>query len=103
MAQLKAIKDRIIFQFLEDTSSGSFANTTDWGFVIKDAKEDMKVARWARVNVVGKDVKDVTPEDYILIEPLMWTLHIEVGGQRYWTTNESKVMLLSKERPKGYL
>lgn len=103
MTHLKAVKDRIIFQFLEDTNNGAFVNKLDWGFEIKDPKEDLKVARWGSVKFIGKDVNTVKPDDYILIEPLMWTLHMEVEGQKYWTTSEEKVMLLSKESPKGYM
>lgn len=102
MAQLRTIKDRIIFQFLEDTTGGSFANRTDWGFEIKSPTTDLKAARWATVTHIGNKVKDIVEGDFVLIEPLMWTLHMEVEGKKYWTTTEEKVMILSKERPKGF-
>lgn len=91
MSKLKALNYSIIFQFLEQTDN-ALSNKTDWGFEIKDGKKDLQVPRWGKVISTGKDVKIVKETDYILIEPLMWTLQIEVDKEKYWSTNETKVI-----------
>lgn len=103
LSKLRCQKQRIIFQFLEDTTGGKFSPTTSWGFEIKRPTEDHKEARWAEVKLVGKDVKHVVPGDFVFIEPLMWTLNFQYEGQKYWATDEVKVLGVSKTRPSGLM
>ena len=98
---LRCPKTRIIFQFCEEVNSGSFDNKTDWGFEIKKPTEDVKVPRWAEVKVIGKDVKSIKPGQFILVEPLMWTLSFMHQGQKYWATAEHKLIAMSETRPTG--
>lgn len=100
---IKCQKNRILFKFLQETASGAFTNTTDWGFQIRNPVEDVKTPRWAKVFVVGKDVKHVRPGQYILIENLMWSLAFVHSGEKLWATDESKVILVSDDEPKGIL
>jgi hypothetical protein len=102
MSNLRCPKNRIIFQFVEDTRSGTFNNTTTWGFEIKKATDDVKTPRWAEVKVTGKDVKAVKPGQYILVEPMMWTLSFLYDGNKYWATAEDKLIAMSDERPSGF-
>ncbi len=96
---MKTIKNSILFKFLDETKSGGFANKTSWGFEVVDRKEDTKHARWGEVLSVGPKTKVVQKGDFILIEPLMWTLGVEVEGNKFWSTNEEKVIMVSKEKP----
>lgn len=98
---LRCPKSRIIFQFVQGVTSGSFNNKTDWGFEIKKPTEDVQRPRWAKVMVVGKDVKSVKPGNFILVEPLMWTLSFTHNGDKYWATAEEKLIAMSEEEPKG--
>lgn len=98
---LRCPKKRILFQFLDTARSGSFNNTTDWGFEIKKPTEDAKTPRWAKVLVVGKDVKAVQPGNYILIEPMMWTLSFTYNHEKYWATAEEKLIAMSEAVPTG--
>jgi hypothetical protein len=97
------VKDSILFKFVEDTGKGFFKNKTSWGFEVVKKQDDTKYARWGEVLAVGKKVKNVQVGQYILIEPLMWTLGVEHNGQKFWATNEEKVMLVSKEIPEIHL
>lgn len=101
--KIRCPKQRIIFQFIGDTQSGNFVPKTEWGFEIKRATEDHKEPRWGEVKVVGKDVKHVVTGDYVLIEPLMWTLNFQYEGEKYWATDEVKVLAVSKTRPSGIM
>lgn len=100
-ANLRCPKSRILFQFYQDVSRGSFDNTTAWGFEIKKPTEDILTPRWAMVKVIGKNVKHVKPGQYILIEPSMWTLGFTYEGEKYWATAEEKLIAVSDEAPKG--
>jgi hypothetical protein len=99
---LRCPKKRILFQFIENTRGGSFNNTTEWGFEVKKPTDDIKVPRWAEVQVVGKDVKAVKPGQFILIEPMMWTLSFTYEDEKYWATAEDKLIAMSEERPTGF-
>lgn len=98
---MKAISKQIIFTFFQDVSNRAFENSTDWGFVIRNPTEDVKIARWGKALSVGNLVTKVKEGDYILIEPLMWTPHYEYEGNRYWNTSEDKVVAVHKLEPKG--
>lgn len=100
---LRCIKNRIIFKFNDEVGSGSFDNKTDWGFEIKNPVKDVDVPRWAEVLAIGKDVKAVKPGNYILIEPLMWSLSFTHEGEKYWVTDETKLIAMSEVAPKGTL
>lgn len=101
--KLRCPKSRILFQFIDSNRSGSFNNTTEWGFEIKKPTDDIKTPRWAEVVVVGKDVKAVKPGQFILIEPMMWTLSFMHEGQKYWATAEHKLIAMSEVRPTGII
>jgi hypothetical protein len=99
--KLRCPKTRVLFQFLQNTGKNGFVQSTDWGFEIKRETETVTAPRWAEVKVVGKDVKAVKPGDFILIEPMMWTLSFEFEKEKYWATAEEKLIAVSAERPTG--
>lgn len=100
--EIKAIEDGIIFKFIEDIASKTFENKTDWGFIIKDKMNDVKRPRWGQALVVGPKVKHVAVGDYILIENLQWTNRLDYKDDKFWKTNESKVIMVSKRHPSGF-
>lgn len=93
---LQAIRNHIIFQFLDKVSTnGQFSRNTDWGLVIAGHFDDSaKAPRWAKIVSLGPDCGDELRTDncLILIEPLKWTAGIDFGGQKYWKTDENQVM-----------
>jgi len=97
--QLNPLKDSVLFTFVQTTRDGYFRKETDWGFKIAGNDYDSSTARWGVAEVIGPDVKHITPGDYILIEPLKWTTAVEVDGKKYWRTAEAYVMGTSTSRP----
>ncbi len=98
--KVKVLADGVIFVFVEDIVSKTFENKTDWGFVVQDRNNDPKHPRWGKVLTVGPDVKYVSVGNYILIESLQWTSALHYEDQKFWKTNETRVMLVSEEAPK---
>jgi hypothetical protein len=96
---VSVLEDGILFKFIETLSNKSFDNTTDWGFVVKDKTDDFKRPRWAVAEVLGPTVKHVQVGDYILIENLQWTNGLDYLGDKFWKTNESRVMMITQEKP----
>lgn len=99
--KLKALNDRIIFKFVQDTTGNMFHEKTKSGFVvIEKADKQLKSARWAQVYKFGKDVStEIYPGIYILVENLMWTQQVTFEGEKLWTTTEEKVLAVSDELP----
>lgn len=103
---VKAIRNHVIFQFelkrIRTTSHGrertQFQEETDWGFDIgattQEYDKSSKEPQWAKVIEVGHEVTDVKIGDRILIEPLKWTIGIEVDGKDFWRTDESCILLI---------
>lgn len=100
---LRCPKKRILFQFIETTRSGSFNNSTDWGFEIKKPDADITTPRWCEVLVVGKDVTAVKPGQYALVEAMMWTNSFTYENHKYWATAEDKVIGLTDTLPTNLL
>ena len=97
--EVSVLDDGIIFKFLEKISAKMFDNTTTWGFVIRDATDDVKRPRWGVVERIGPKVTQVSVGQYVLIENLQWTNGLEYNGDKFWKTNESKLMMVSDEKP----
>lgn len=101
LKKLRALNDRIIFQFLQDTSGRMFHEKTKHGIIVAEtADKQLSAPRWAKVINVGKDVSnEVKPGMYILIENLMWTTHTEFAWEKFWNTSEEKILCVSDENP----
>jgi co-chaperonin GroES (HSP10) len=99
MTNLSVLKNNIIFQFLDKTEGkeGSFSERTRSGLIIPKLQTTQKGERWGKVVAVGPDVQGVVKGDYILIEPLMWTVNGTFEGEKFWKTNDDKVMIVSNE------
>ncbi len=102
MNKLKAINDSILFQFVEKIIGNKFQETTSSGFIIMENEDkQLKSARWGKVLSVGNNVKseDIVVDEYVLIEPLMWTTHLMFNNEKIWRTSESKILATSTECP----
>lgn len=100
---MRILGNKILFKFVQDVVDGKFKANTDWGFELKAHTEDAKYARWGKVVGVGPEAEGISPDDYILIEPLMWTPHMELDNAKVWGTNKDKVIAVSKEKPEGLI
>lgn len=98
----RCLNNKVVFKFVEDIANGAFKNKTDWGFQLKqDPAGDIKKPRWGLVEKIGPDVTLVKEGEYVLIEPLMWTLKLIYEGDEFWYTNEEKILAHSEELPDG--
>lgn len=99
MATLHPLKDNIMFQFLDETagSKGKFTDRkTESGIVLPTLDSSQKLPRWGRVVAAGPK-SAVKPGEFILIEALMWTYGVELEDQKYWKTEDSKVMMVTDD------
>jgi co-chaperonin GroES (HSP10) len=101
LADLKAIGNKIIFQFCQETYGGQFHSTTRHGIVImENADKQLASARWAKVVKTGPRVTDdIKVGDYVLIESLQWTTHQVWNKEKFWMTTDEKILAVSDVKP----
>ena len=98
---IQPLKDGIIFQFYDDSTSSRFVNKTESGIAIAiSAKDQANVDRWGVVTKIGPDVVSIRVGEAILIESGFWTPGFEVNGFKYWKTDEQHV-ILTADKPHG--
>lgn len=101
--QIESIKNNVIFKFIEDATSTRFINSTSSGILVAhNDGTQASIPRWGKVTHVGPDVQDVAIDDFILIEAGMWTPGFYVNGERFWKTDDQKVMCLGDEPTTTY-
>jgi galactose mutarotase-like enzyme len=110
--KLRAIRNSILFAFLQkENNKGYFQEETKWGFTIAADKsrqksgfdQSVKEGRWAKVLLVGPECEEVKTGDYVCLEPQMWTNGFQYDGIKIRKSDESKVMIISKEMPDVFL
>jgi co-chaperonin GroES (HSP10) len=97
---LKPLKNYILFAFIDDLSNGLFISKTRSGILLSQSPKDFdlqKIPRWGKTLAIGKDVKDVSVGDFILVEGLQWTQGFEYDGIKIWKTDEKKVMAVTDD------
>jgi hypothetical protein len=99
MINLIPLRNNILFQFRDKTEGkeGAFSERSRAGLIIPKLQATQKGERWGNVLAVGPDVEGIVPGDFILIEPLMWTVNGTLHGEKYWKTNSDKVMIVSND------
>lgn len=109
--KLRCLRNNILFVLLQRTNKkGVFIDETKWGFQIVPGTDfqgrdnaafsnALQEGRWAKVLTVGPECEEIKPGDYICVEPQMWTNAFTYDGIKIRRTDESKVMLISKEKP----
>jgi hypothetical protein len=99
---IRALGEKIIFQFMDDANEKGFTNKTSWGLEVKTHDDNAKNPRWVKVIKTGPRVPDhVTIGSYVLVEPLMWTMSYKIGGEKFWATDYAKVIGALPEKPHG--
>jgi co-chaperonin GroES (HSP10) len=95
---IQPLEDGIIFQFYDDSTSTRFVNKTKSGIAIAiEAKDQANMDRWGVVTDIGPKVKQVKVGEAILIESGFWTPGFESNGQKFWKTDEQRVLLTADE------
>lgn len=96
MPKLTALRDVILFEFIDETSGikRGFTDVTNSGIIIPQADSKQKVARWGKVLAKGPD-SGVEVNQFILIEGLQWTTRTEVDGQVLWKTEDSRILAVT--------
>lgn len=96
--QIEPLSKNIIFTFIEDTTSSRFINTAKSGILISSQDgQQSSIPRWGQVVAVGPDVKEVSVDEYILIDQGKWTSGFYVDGKRFWKTDEDCILCVSDE------
>jgi len=91
--ELQAIKDQIVFKFIEDVTNGKFNEKTAAGvLLVADSSKQAKNNRWGMIINTGPDVEDFEPDDVVLIEALQWTPSIQMRNKVYWVTQQSAIL-----------
>ena len=94
--KLRAIRNHIIFQFVDDLDSkGQFVSKTSFGLILPGHHESSaNEARWGKVISVGPDCDDVLKQDgcEVLIAPLRWTKGSKFEGKTFWRTDQNEVL-----------
>lgn len=93
-SELQAVRNQIIFNFMEDTTRGQFNSKSAGGIlVVEHSYNQIDYARWARVISIGPEVNDdFAVGDLILIENLRWTSEFLVNEVSYWITTDTEVL-----------
>lgn len=101
--KLKVLNNGILFKFCDDTTAVGFVNTSKSGLVIipKGFGDQTGIPRWGEVLTVGPDVSDVKVGMYICIEHGMWTPYVKFENEKYWKTDETKILLVD-DKPHLY-
>lgn len=89
------LKNNILFQFLDETTGakGRFTDRTlASGIILPTLDSTQKTPRWGQVIAAGPDAQ-VSTNDYILIEGLMWSYGVEIDGVKYWKTDDTKILV----------
>jgi len=99
MQNLRPLNNSVLFKFLDETSGaqGSFSERTRSGLYVPKLKNTQKGERWGEVLAVGPTADGVAVGDYILIEPLMWTMGEKFEDIKIWKTNTDVIMAISND------
>lgn len=97
MAELTAIRNHIIFQFVDGKTKHmgvtQFQEKTEWGLEYVRVDDSTKLPRWGRIICVGPEVsEDLQPGMAVLIEPLAWTNEFDFEGEDYWRTDSDRIL-----------
>jgi len=109
--KLRCIRNGILFAFLQNANSkGYFEEETNWGFKITADKDGQRAGheafdrtiskgRWAKVLVIGNECEEVEVGDFVCLEPNMWTNSFTHDGIAIRKSDETKIMIISKDKP----
>lgn len=88
--------NNFLFSFLSETRRGLFAQKSSGRIIIPNAAptvdEQGQLARWVKVESIGSEVTDFKVGDIVLVEPLKWTIGYIFGEDKYWKSDQTRVM-----------
>lgn len=106
--KIKPLNNKILFQFVEDMTSATFQSVSPGGIAMVETQANkVDQTRWGKVLATGPDVSDdeMVVGEYILIEALGWTnamtLVDTVDAEKFWFTQNDKVICVSDTLPDG--
>lgn len=88
----KPIRNKFYFTFEDGATRLGFQDRTASGVLLPVSQENSKNSRWGTVIAVGKEVTEFNIGDTVLIESMMWTPVIQYGDDRFWMSDEDKVV-----------
>lgn len=97
--KIHPLRTNIVFQFLDETAGkkGRFTDRkTESGIIIPTLDSAQKEPRWGVVTAAGPD-SEVKEGEYIFIEALMWSYGFEFEDEKYWKTDDSKVLFATDD------
>lgn len=96
--RLESLGNSVLFEFIDDQKDGMLRDKTTSGIILTAADTTQQNdARWGRVLSVGPQVRDIEPDEYVLVDALKWTNGVELDGQTYWKTDDTNILAASKE------
>jgi len=91
--ELEAIRNQMVFEFLEDTTHGHFNRTTGSGIlVVEHNDKQVEFSRWIRILAIGPEVETFGPGDIVLVENLRWTNMFKITEREYWITSDTEIL-----------
>jgi co-chaperonin GroES (HSP10) len=88
----RPLRNKFYFQFEDGATRLGFQEKTAAGVILPVSQETAKNSRWGIVTAIGKDVKEFAVGDKVLIESMMWTNVINYSSERFWMSDEDKVI-----------
>lgn len=102
MSHLKAIRNHIVFQFVDEEIKhmgvNQFEESTNWGFKYVRVDESTGRARWITVVSVGHEVpEEIQPGMRVLVDNLKWSPGFEHDFETYWRTDSDHILGVDEE------
>ena len=99
--KLRALHDKVLcteIEYGQQTSLGGIILMND------DGKEEGIRPRWMKVLAVGPEVRDITVDQWIMVEHGRWTRGMTMRDDdneevTVWGIEESSILLVSDEKP----
>lgn len=94
---IRPLHDSFLFVFIDDTGGGKFIPKTRSGILLtnQQVNEQTTSPRWGKVLAVGAEIKDFGVNDYVLLEPLQWTMGFTYDDVRIWKSDASRVLAVA--------
>lgn len=101
---IKPLNNSFLFVFMDDAAQGKFIPKTKSGIILTNQNMDEnRNPRWGKVIAIGPEIKDFNVGQFVLIEPLQWTIGFEYDGIKLWKSDDKKVMCVSDDESVTYL
>jgi len=101
---LRPLGKSFLFKFCSDTYGGKFVEKNSGLIVLtnQDLDQQGKSARWGQVVAIGDRVEMFNVGEFVLIEALQWTTETKFEGEKYWRSDEDKVIAIGEDESVTY-